>query len=142
VTARLSWDSVTITESGPVAESLDKAVDRQVGGTSRARRPRRAIAATAVLAGAGMVVLALVAGWGWLIPAVLALAFAAVQLWQHKKDKEQARADEQRARETVRTEAERAVAAYAKACAELTMRRAGIDEDLAALRTCLAGPVA
>jgi hypothetical protein len=131
---RTSLGTVTVTAAGPVQSSLDKAVSRRVFAARHDAVPRRRIGYTSAGVALALALLALVAGWGWLVPALGAVAVAGWQFRCDRVERATAVAYEASTREKLRAEAEEGAARYAAACAELNRRRARLDEDLAALR--------
>jgi hypothetical protein len=137
VQARGSYGPLTISKADVEQSSLDRSLVRAMASLPYTK-PRRKIAYGAGAVGLVLVVLAIVAGWGWLVPAVGAFAVTGFQLWRERSDQQAARDHEARSRKKIREEADGLVAAYREGCAELDRRRLRIDEDLGALRAGLA----
>lgn len=137
VQVRTSHGPVAITKAGPDQASLDRTLQRAMAVLPH-NPQRRATAYGAGGVGLALLLLAIPAGWGWLVPAAGALAIAGWHLWRERAEKQAAREQEATTRTQLRGEADECVGLYLEACAELDKRRARIDEDLAELRATLA----
>ncbi|HEV2778086.1 MAG TPA: hypothetical protein VGX25_01670 [Actinophytocola sp.] len=134
--ARTSLGELMITPAGPVPTSLDTAIRRATAALVVDGRRRR-VGYTAAAIGLLLALLSLVAGWGWLVPALAAGALAGAQLWRDRTERAAAAEHRASTEATLRADANRSVEALTRARAELTRRRSRIDEDLAALRASL-----
>jgi hypothetical protein len=85
-----------------------------------------------------LVVLAVVAGWGWLFPAVAAAGVAAYQWLTDKKERATAATEGDRAQTTLRADVDQRVTAFAQARKDLAARQSTVEEDLKALHAALA----
>ncbi|OLR89988.1 hypothetical protein [Actinokineospora bangkokensis] len=124
-----------VVRGGRVAEqSVERAAARGVPEVDGTRR-----VVGAALAGVALValVLALVAGWGWAVPAVLAAGGAAVQLTRHAKAGRERVAALEQGRARAAREAEQAERIAAAALADLRGRQERAARDLAELRHLL-----
>lgn len=136
VEVRTPRGTVTITECGPVGSTLDLAEHRLAPSLGESARAKR-FGVVAATVGVALLILALFAGWGWVIPAVAVLGVAVVRLRAASKAEVAARADSERAKRELRAEADRQVELLAEVAAELTRRRDRAEDDLAAIRAAL-----
>ncbi|MFC4854045.1 hypothetical protein [Actinophytocola glycyrrhizae] len=127
---------VTITPTGPDATSMRRALET-VARTANVESSRKAVAIGAGVAGVLLVVLAVFAGWGWAVPAAVALAVAGYQWHADGRERANAAAEAEQAKNTLVADVGQRVEAFAKTCRELRDRRPAVDDDLAALRTAL-----
>lgn len=136
VTVRALGNLVTITPQGPDPASLQRAMTR-VTAADPDTDARKAMIGGGV-AGALLVVLALVAGWGWLVPA--AIAFGVAGWYAHAERRRRAVRAETGSRNGERLSAavRQSTQAFVEALADLRLRRARVDDDLAAVRSLLA----
>jgi hypothetical protein len=138
VQARGTHGELMITKVGADQQTLDKALRRAMASLPYGKQ-RRKVAYGAGGVGLALGLLAIVAGWGWLVPALGAFAIAGYHLWKEKAEELAAREHEASSRKSIRAEADGLVAAYREACVELDKRRVKIDDDLGALRASLTG---
>lgn len=127
---------VTITATAPDQASLSRAVE-MVDEVTRVESQRRSLAYASAVVAAVFVVLALVAGWGWVF---VSLGAAGVGLYQWLTDAKERRDAAESAvslKESLRADVARRVEEFAKARRELRDRQAMVTEDMAALRSAL-----
>jgi len=136
LSARTRYGQVVVSTDGPDATSLAKAMSL-AEHAGRVESHRRATAYGAVAVGAILVVLTIVAGWGWIFLAVSAAAVAVFQWLTDAKERKNAATEAANAKEKLRTEVALRVEAFAKTRQELLERQAAVDDNLAALRTAL-----
>ena len=133
---RTRYGRVTITPTGPDGTSMRRALD-MAARTANVESQRKFVAIGAGVVGVLFVVLAVFAGWGWILPGLMALAVAGYQWYADGKERENAAEEAERARQTLVADVDQRVEAFAKTRRELQDRQATIDEDLTALRTVL-----
>lgn len=134
---RTRYGRVTITPSGPDATSMGRAL-HTVARTAQVESRRKQLAIGAAVAGVLLVVLAVVAGWGWIAAAVVAFAVAGYQWFADGKERRHAAEQAERSRQTLVADVDQRVEAYAKTCRELRDRQTAVADDLTALRAALA----
>jgi hypothetical protein len=137
LSVRTRYGQVTLTPAAPDAVSLGKAVD-MVGRVSRVESKRREAAVAAAVIGAAFIVLAVVAGWGWIFVTLAGAAVAAYQWTADTRERRAAAEEAERNREALRQDVDQRVRAFAKARQELLDRQTIVEEDLKALRDALA----
>lgn len=137
LSVRTRYGQVTITPDGPERVSLQKALDT-ADRTTQVESQRRGIAIGSAVVAVLFVVLAVVAGWGWIFLGVVALGVAAFQWLTDAKERRAAAANAIKAKETLRTDVDRRVEIFAKARTETGERQATVSENLTAIRTALA----
>lgn len=137
LSVRTRYGQVTITPTGPERASLEKALDA-ADRTAQVESQRRGIAYGAVAVAVLFVVLAVVAGWGWIFLGVAALGVAAFQWLADAKERKNAAVSGVKAKEALRTDVDRRVEMFAKARTETGERQATVSEDLTAIRAALA----
>jgi hypothetical protein len=134
--ARTRFGQVMVGATGVESDSLAKAEQRLVQTFEPDRRHRRT---AYIAAGFGVAFLvAMFAGWGWVIPA-LGAAGAVVAAWrmdtaQVKKAEEDAR----HARAGLHTDVEQRVTAFARLRTDLTREQSDVDLHLTEIRKLLA----
>ncbi len=137
VEARTRQGTVTITADGPDEGSLARLRSRIDSG-ARVSSRRRVVAGVALGVAAVFLVLAVVAGWGWLVVALAAPIVAAYQWRTDVAERRRAAETAADAHRRLAEEVESRVATLAECRARLTERRPAVDEDLKALREALA----
>jgi hypothetical protein len=134
---RTRYGQVTITPTGPDQATLAKAVDT-VDRVSVVESKRRTVAYGAVTAAVVFVVLAIIAGWGWVFVTLAAAGVGLYQWLTDAKERRDAAASALRAKESLRDDIANRVEVFAKTRRELQDRQARVTEDMAALREVLA----
>jgi len=137
IPVKTRYGQVVVSTDGPDATSLAKAMTL-VERAGQVESQRRNVAYGALAAGVLLVVLGIVAGFGWLFLAVLALGIGAFQWLVDAKERRTAAANVVTIKEQLRTDVDRRVEAFAKTRRELLERQAAVDENLTAIRTALA----
>jgi hypothetical protein len=135
---RTSHGELEVTTLGPVQTSMDRAM-RRAAAAYAVESNARTVGYVAGGIGILLVVLGIAAGWGWLIPAVVALAVAGWQLHTDRTERATAAESTAGAQEKLRETARVCVDALNRARSDLKRRQLRIDEDLAELRAALAG---
>lgn len=133
---RTRYGKVLITTSGPDPSSMDRALE-VAERASRVTSNRRPVAIGAAVVAVAFVVLAIVAGWGWLFVAAGAATVAVYQWLAAGKEQRNAVTEARYARESLRKEVASRVESFVKARAELRTRQLTVPDDLAALRSAL-----
>lgn len=137
LSARTRFGQVMVSATGAESDSLARAEERVAQTFRPDRRHRRNVYLAAAVAVA-LVVLAVVAGWGWAIPAVGA-AVGAVAAW--RMDAQQVRRsaeDARHAKAGLHTEIGQRVAAFAQLRTDLTREQVDVDQHLTEIRKLLA----
>ena len=135
--ARTRQGSVAITTTGPEHASLAKARSR-IDAAAKVSGQGRAVAYGALGVSVLFLVLTVVAGWGWVIVALGALAVAAVQWRKDVQERATAVTKATDAHAQLAKELESRVATLTDCHDKLRARRPAIDDDLEALRKSLA----
>jgi hypothetical protein len=133
---RTRYGRVTITPTGQDDTSMRRALDL-VARTANVESQRKYVAIGAGAVGVLLVVLAVFAGWGWVLPGLVALAVAGYQWFADGKERKNAAEEAERSRKALVTDVDQRVEAFAKTRRELQDRQATVDEDLTALRAAL-----
>ncbi|RZS40791.1 hypothetical protein EV193_103104 [Herbihabitans rhizosphaerae] len=140
VRVRVRGGEVTITPDGPAAGMADKARERAAGRyTVDSTTKGKAWAAGGV--GLLFALLAVAAGWGWLVPALIAFGTGGMFVRQAKRenaDMDQVRED---ARQKVTAEIHGRVEQLEAAVAVLRSRQAKVNADVEGVRALLAEDV-
>ncbi|HEY7598071.1 MAG TPA: hypothetical protein VH969_33355 [Actinophytocola sp.] len=137
VEARTRQGLVTITADGPDQGSVARARSRIDDG-AKVSAQRRVVAGVALGVGLAFVVLAVVAGWGWLFAALLGPVVALYQWRIDVREREDAATSAKTFHESLTKELDARVAALVECRAGLAEREPKIDEDLKAIREALA----
>jgi hypothetical protein len=133
---RTRYGRVTIAQAGPDATSMRRALDT-VARTGQVESKRKQLAIGGAVAGALLVVLAAVTGWGWIALAVVAFAVAGYQWFADGKERGDAAERAEQSRQALVADVDQRVEAYTKTCRELRDRQPAVDGDLTALRAAL-----
>ncbi|MGH3760975.1 hypothetical protein [Actinophytocola sp.] len=137
VRARTRHGQLTVTPDGPEEGSLAQLRSRIDAGAQVSGHRRMAVG---VALGVAVVflVLAVVAGWGWLVVALAAPIVAAVQWRADVRDRRDAAASAAARHGSLAKDVEQRVAALVECRTQLEDQQPKIDEDLKALREALA----
>jgi hypothetical protein len=133
---RTKLGTVDIGKFGADEASLNKALTR-VAGRGPMEKPRRQMAAIAGGFGLGLVILAIFAGWGWLVLAAAAFGVAWWQFRAGQTERADAAEREKADRAQLRSDVEAGVERYRQLRAELDRKRDRLDEELRGLRELL-----
>jgi hypothetical protein len=136
VSTKTRYGKVVVSTDGPDATSLAKAMTL-VEHAGQVESQRRNVAYGAIVAGVLLVVLGIVAGFGWLFLAALALAVGAYQWLADTKERRTAAANVVTLKEQLRVDVDRRVEAFVKTRRELLEQQAAVDENLTAIRNAL-----
>jgi hypothetical protein len=134
LSARTRFGQVVVSATGAESDSLAKAEERVAQTFKPDRRHRR----TAYVAAVAFVVLAVVAGWGWVIVALGAVGGAAAAWRMDAEQVRKANLDAQHARAGLHREVEQRVAAFATLRTDLTREQSDVDQHLTEIRKLLA----
>lgn len=134
---RTRFGPVTITPTEPDRASLAKAIET-VDRVSVVESRRRQIAYGAAVAAVVFVVLAIIAGWGWVFVSLAAAGTGLYQWVADAKERRDAAESAVTAKETLRKGVDSWVEAFANTRRELQDQQARVTEDMAALRAALA----
>ncbi|MGB3437735.1 MAG: hypothetical protein WBA97_03185 [Actinophytocola sp.] len=137
LSVRTRYGQVTITPTGPDATSMQRARDL-VARSARVESQRRNVAIGAAVMGVLLVVLAVFAGWGWVVPAVVAFGVAGYQWFADGRERKRAQEQAAQSARSLDADVEQRVETFAKTKRELADRQSVVDEDLTALRAALA----
>jgi hypothetical protein len=133
---RTRHGKVTVTPTGPDATSMGRALDL-VARSAQVESNREYVALGAGVVGVLFLVLPLFAGWGWVIPGLIALAVAGYQRYAHGKERKNAAEQAEVSRKALVADVDQRVEAFAKTRRELQDRQSTVDDDLTALRAAL-----
>jgi hypothetical protein len=136
VEARTRQGMVTITPDGPDQASLAKARTR-IDVSARVSGQRRVAAYVALGVAAAFVVLAVVAGWGWLAVALIGPIVAAYQWRTDISERKDAAGAAAAAHKHLADEIDSRIASLTKARTQLDEEQSTIDENLKVLREAL-----
>jgi hypothetical protein len=137
VEARTRQGVLPITSDGPDQGALSRLRSRIDAGAAVSGQ-RRTIAIVALAVSAAFLVLAIVAGWGWLVIALAAPLVAASQWRADARERRDAATAAAASHESLTAEVDKRVAALVDARAKLKEHQPKIDEDLKAIREALA----
>ncbi|MGH3880602.1 MAG: hypothetical protein ACRDSK_26555 [Actinophytocola sp.] len=137
VEARTRQGTVTITPDGPDTGSVARLRSRIDAGAAVSGQ-RRVFAGVALAVAAVFLVLAGVAGWGWLVIGLTAPLVAAYQWRVDVRERREATATAAASKDKLAKEIDGRVAALADCRARLKEAQPRVDEDLKALREALA----
>jgi hypothetical protein len=137
LSVRTRYGQVTITPTSPDRASLDRALGI-AERSSQVESQRRTVAYVAGGLTVVFVVLAIVAGWGWVFAALVAGGVAAFQWLTDKKERAAAAEEAERSKTALRTDVDQRVTAFADARKDLAARQTTVEEDLKALHAALA----
>lgn len=133
---RTRHGKVTVTPTGPDATSMQRALDT-VARTANVESSRKHAAIGAGVVAVLLVVLAVVAGWGWVLPGLVALGVAGYQWFADGKERKSVAEQAEVSRKALVTDVDQRVEAFAKTRRELRDRQSTVDDDLTALRAAL-----
>jgi hypothetical protein len=133
---RVPGGELTFTGAQLDVDSFDHTVRRVVGTPDNPHRFRPAVYALAAIGVAGLV-LSVAAVWQWLFLVVAVLGIAGSLLWRERDERTKAAEKQASAKARLRSAAERCTAELEAARVTLARGRAGIEDDLSALRAAL-----
>jgi hypothetical protein len=136
LSVRTRYGHVTLTPTAPDNTTLEKALVT-AERVSRVESKRREAAYAAGGVGVLLVVLAVVAGWGWLFAAAAAFAIAGYQWLADSRERTNAAKAGAQAQDTLRKDIDKRVESFAKTRRELQDRQVTAEEDLKAIRAAL-----
>ena len=109
-----------------------------VDRVSEVRSPRRQIAYGAATAAVVFVVLAIIAGWGWVFVSLVAAGTGLYQWLTDAKERRGAAESAVLSKQTLREDVDGWVETFARTRRELQDQQSRVTEDMAALRAALA----
>jgi hypothetical protein len=137
LTVRTRYGQVKITPAEADRESFDRAIEL-VDTRAEVDSHHREAMYAAVAVAAGLVVLAILAGWGWFFAAAIAAGVGVSQHLADKKDRARVARDAAEQKEKLREDVANRVEVFAKTKRELLDRQSRVTEDMAALKAALA----